>query len=86
MILSLVITFCPPFLDTPTKLFSKVPLSTHMYFSTTLDFEPPTLFMGIMVYMILKLNLAKKHPPTPICVLKYMDSTDTKIYLNIDEH
>ena len=53
-----------PFVDPPTKFFSKVPFSTHMHFGITQDFEPFTLFNGIMVYIKLKWNLAKKDPLT----------------------
>ena len=36
-----------------------------------LNFEPPTLHGTKMK------SFPKKHPPTPTCVLKYMDGTDT---------
>ena len=58
-----------------TKMFStlfgrtnhiKMQLSTHM------NIEAPNLFNVIMVYMVLKRNLAKKVSTMPICVLKYI--------------
>ena len=41
--------------------------------------------MVIMVNVLL--NLPEKHPPNPCtCVLKYTNSTETKILLTIDDH